>query len=82
MEIHFIFQCCHVSEKIKNFSNSTIRITTRDLILLFAITAPLYLLVVKYAGFKLFLHVTERFIRAFGLFVNICLLYHTSALLL
>jgi hypothetical protein len=34
-------------------------------------TAPLYLLVVTYAVVKFFLHVTERFIRNVGLFVNI-----------
>jgi hypothetical protein len=69
-------------KKIKKCSNSTIRIITRDLILLFVITAPLYLLMVTYAVFKLFLHVTERFIRAFGLFVNIWLLYLIPAMLL
>jgi hypothetical protein len=69
-------------KKIKKFSNSTIRIKTRILIQVFVITAPLYLLVVTYAVVKLFLHVTERFIRAFGLFVNIWLLYLTLQVLL
>jgi len=47
------------------------QIKTRILIQLFVVTAPLYLLVVTYAVVKLFLHVTERFIRKAGLFVNI-----------
>jgi hypothetical protein len=58
-------------KKIKKYSNSTIRIITRLSIQVFVITAPLYLLVVTYAVVKLFLHVKKRFIRAFGLFVNI-----------
>jgi hypothetical protein len=43
----------------------------RVLIPVFAMTAPLYLLVVTYALVKLFLHVTERFLGMFGLFVDI-----------
>jgi hypothetical protein len=37
--------------------------------------------VVTYAVVKLFLHVKKRFIRAFGLFVNIWLLYLTPQVL-
>jgi len=69
-------------KKSKGCSNSTTRITTRILIQLFVITAPIYLLVVTYAFVKLFQHVTERFIRKSWLFVKIWLLYLISAELL
>jgi hypothetical protein len=60
--------------KSKKYSNSTIITITRILIQISVMTAPLYLLVVTYAVVKLLLHVTERFLRMFGLFVDIWLL--------
>jgi len=58
-------------KKSEKSSNCTICIITPISIQLFDITAPFYQLVVTYAIVKLFLHVTERFIRKFLLFVII-----------
>jgi hypothetical protein len=63
-------------------SNSTIIKITWVLIQLLFMTSPLYQLVVTYAVIKLFLHVTERFIRKVGLFVNIWLSCLISTVLL
>ena len=58
-------------KKSKKYSNPTISIITPVSIQLFVITAPFYQLVVTYAIVKLFLHVAERFITKFVLFVII-----------